>query len=57
MIHLMEDLKQPFHAVRFDGKIYDCGSKIGFLTANIAYAMARDDLAPSLQDELKKLLK
>ncbi len=57
MIHLMEDLKQPFHAVRFDGKIYDCGSKIGFLTANIAYAMARDDLAPSLQEELKKLLK
>ncbi len=57
MIHLMEDLKQPFHAVRFDGKIYDCGSKIGFLTANIAYALARDDLAPSLQDELKKLLK
>ncbi len=57
MIHLMEDLRQPFHAVRFDGKIYDCGSKIGFLTANIAYAMARDDLAPSLQDELKKLLK
>ncbi len=57
MIHLMEDLKQPFHAVRFDGKIYDCGSKIGFLTANIAYAMARDDLAPSLQDALKKLLK
>ncbi len=57
MIHLMDDLKQPFHAVRFDGKIYDCGSKIGFLTANIAYAMARDDLAPSLQDELKKLLK
>ena len=57
MIHLMDDLKQPFHAVRFDGKIYDCGSKIGFLTANIAYAMARDDLAPSLQDALKKLLK
>ncbi len=57
MIHLMEDLKQPFHAVRFDGKIYDCGSKIGFLTANIAYAMARDDLAPSLKAELKKLMK
>jgi UTP--glucose-1-phosphate uridylyltransferase len=56
MIHLMEDQKQPFHAVRFDGKIYDCGSKIGWLTANIAYAMARDDLAPSLMTELKKLL-
>ena len=48
--------KQPFHAVRFDGNIYDCGSKIGFLLANVAYAMARDDLAPSLKSELKKLL-
>ncbi len=56
MIRLMEDLKQPFHAVRFDGRIYDCGSKIGFLAANIAYAMARDDLAPSLQAELRRLL-
>ena len=56
MIHLMDDKKQPFHAVRFDGKIYDCGSKIGWLTANIAYAMARDDLAPSLMAELKKLM-
>jgi UTP--glucose-1-phosphate uridylyltransferase len=47
---------QPFHAVRFDGTIYDCGSKIGFLSANIAYAMARKDLAPALRAELKKLL-
>jgi UTP--glucose-1-phosphate uridylyltransferase len=47
---------QPFYAVRFDGMIYDCGSKIGFLTANIAYAMARKDLAPALRTELKKLL-
>ncbi len=56
MIRLMDDLKQPFHTVRFDGRIYDCGSKIGFLAANIAYAMARDDLAPSLQAELRRLL-
>lgn len=56
MIRLMEDLKQPFNSVRFDGQIYDCGSKIGFLTANIAYAMARDDLAPSLMGELRRIL-
>jgi UTP--glucose-1-phosphate uridylyltransferase len=42
--------------VRFDGTIYDCGSKIGFLTANIAYALDRPDLAPSLRAELQKLL-
>ena len=56
MIRLMDELKQSFHAVRFDGQIYDCGSKIGFLTANIAYAMARDDLKPSLQAELRRIL-
>lgn len=56
MIRLMDDLKQPFNSVRFDGQIYDCGSKIGFLTANIAYAMARDDLAPSLMGELRRFL-
>jgi UTP--glucose-1-phosphate uridylyltransferase len=47
---------QPFFALRFDGTIYDCGSKIGFLTANIAYALARQDLGPALKAELKKLL-
>ena len=56
MIKLAAMADQSFHAVRFDGKIYDCGSKIGFLLANIAYAMARDDLAPSLKSELKKLI-
>ena len=56
MIALAEDASQPFHAVRFDGQIYDCGSKIGFLLANVAYALARDDLAPALKAELRKLL-
>lgn len=47
---------QSFHAVRFDGAIYDCGSKVGFLAANVAYALAREDLAPMLKAEIKKLL-
>jgi UTP--glucose-1-phosphate uridylyltransferase len=47
---------QPFHAVRFDGSIYDCGNKLGFLTANVAYALARPDLGPALRAELKKLV-
>ena len=54
MIKLAES--QPFFAVRFDGTIYDCGTKIGFLMANIAYALARADLAPTLRAELRKLL-
>ena len=56
MITLAENASQPFHAVRFDGQIYDCGSKIGFLLANVAYALARDDLGPAFQAEIKKLL-
>ena len=45
-----------FHAVRFDGAIYDCGSKHGFLMANVAYALTRDDIGPAFRTELKKLL-
>ena len=47
---------QPFHAVKFDGKSFDCGSKVGFLAANVAYAMARPDIAPAFRDEIKRLL-
>jgi UTP--glucose-1-phosphate uridylyltransferase len=47
---------EPFFAVRYDGDIYDTGSKIGFLTANVAYALARPELADAFRAELKKLL-
>lgn len=47
---------QPFYAVKFEGRSYDCGSKLGFLTANIAYALKRKDIAPALREELKQLL-
>jgi UTP--glucose-1-phosphate uridylyltransferase len=47
---------QPFHAVKFDGRSFDCGSKVGFLAANVAYAMARPDIAPAFRDEIKRLL-
>ena len=56
MIHLMTDIGQPFHAVRFAGQIYDCGSKIGFLAANIAYALDRPELAAALRGELKRII-
>ena len=56
MIKLQTNLKQPFFAVRFDGQIYDCGSKIGFLTANIAYALARPDLGSELMAVIKKMV-
>ena len=34
----------PFHGLRFEGRRFDCGGKAGFLEANIAFALERDDL-------------
>jgi UTP--glucose-1-phosphate uridylyltransferase len=48
--------KQPFYGLKFAGKSFDCGSKIGFLSANVAYALARDDIAPDFRAEVQRLL-
>jgi UTP--glucose-1-phosphate uridylyltransferase len=48
--------KQPFYGLKFEGRSFDCGSKIGFLSANIAYALERGDLAPALRSEMRRLL-
>lgn len=48
---------QPFYGFKFKGKSYDCGSKSGFLAANIAYAMDRPDLAEGLRAEMAQYLK
>jgi UTP--glucose-1-phosphate uridylyltransferase len=47
---------QPTYGLKFDGRTFDCGSKIGFLTANVAYALDRNDIAPAFRAELKALL-
>ena len=49
--------REPFFASRFDGAIYDCGGPLGFLQANLALALERDDLAPALRPELERLLR
>jgi UTP--glucose-1-phosphate uridylyltransferase len=48
--------KQPFYGLKFEGRSFDCGSKIGFLTANLAYALERPDLGPELRAQLPGLL-
>ncbi|MFT0862118.1 UTP--glucose-1-phosphate uridylyltransferase GalU [Ancylobacter sp. G4_0304] len=48
--------KQDFYSVTFDGSIYDCGSKLGFLMANVAYALSRPDIADTFRPELDALL-
>jgi UTP--glucose-1-phosphate uridylyltransferase len=47
---------QSFYGVEFEGERHDCGSKSGFLRANIAYGMARDDLRDGLREEMKRYL-
>ena len=47
---------QPFYGLQFDGRSFDCGSKIGFLAANVSYALARPDIAPDFRAEIEKIL-
>jgi UTP--glucose-1-phosphate uridylyltransferase len=45
---------QPFHGLRYQGRRFDCGDKAGFLEAQVAFALARPDLAPAMRDILKR---
>lgn len=51
MLAMMET--DPFYGVSFDGRTYDCGSKFGFLEANIMLALKNDDV----RDEVSELIK
>ncbi|WP_424814092.1 UTP--glucose-1-phosphate uridylyltransferase GalU [Roseococcus sp. YIM B11640] len=46
--------KQPFHGVRYEGRRFDCGDKVGFLEAQIAFAMKRPELAEQVKGFLGK---
>ena len=48
--------QQPFHAVTFGGKRYDCGNKLGFIEATLAIALQRDDLADDVRAMAQRLL-
>jgi UTP--glucose-1-phosphate uridylyltransferase len=48
--------KQSFHGVIFDGGTYDCGSSLGFLSANVAFALANPDVGKDFRTLLKGLL-
>ncbi len=43
----------PFHGLRYEGRRFDCGDKIGFLEAQIAFALQRPDIAPAVRKFLK----
>lgn len=44
----------PFHGLRFEGRRFDCGDKLGFFEANVAFALERDDLADGVLDVLRR---
>jgi len=46
--------KQPFHAYRFEGQRYDCGSAAGFVIANIAMSLERADVAQAVREFLSQ---
>lgn len=46
--------ESPFFAYQYTGRRYDCGSKVGFLDANIAYALERADMADGVRAVLQK---
>jgi UTP--glucose-1-phosphate uridylyltransferase len=48
---------QSFFGMRYRGRTYDTGSKIGFLMANVAYGLERGDLGPQFRAEIEAMLK
>ncbi|NBW75669.1 MAG: UTP--glucose-1-phosphate uridylyltransferase [Sphingomonadaceae bacterium] len=48
--------QQPFHAVTFAGRRFDCGSKTGFVEATLALALEREDMADEVRAMAKRLL-
>jgi UTP--glucose-1-phosphate uridylyltransferase len=44
---------QPFHGLRYEGTRFDCGNKIGYLEAQIAFALKRPDLAEAVRGFLQ----
>jgi len=45
---------QPFHGLRYTGTRFDCGDKIGFVEATVAYALTRPDLGPAVREAIRK---
>ena len=51
-----EGRSQPFHAVTFAGRRFDCGSKAGFVEATLSLALERPDMADDVRAIMKRLL-
>ena len=48
--------QQDFYGYRFTGRTFDCGSKEGFIRANVAFALWRPDIRGKVVDDLEELM-
>lgn len=55
MVRLMAE--QPFHALEYDGRSYDCGDKLGYLRATATFALAHAELGGKARETLETALK
>jgi UTP--glucose-1-phosphate uridylyltransferase len=46
--------QQPFHALKVNAVRHDCGDKAGYVIANLALALERDDIAPRVRDFIER---
>ncbi len=44
----------PFHGFRFEGRRFDCGSKVGYLEANLAFALERDEMRDRVREMITR---
>jgi UTP--glucose-1-phosphate uridylyltransferase len=49
-------VEQDFHGLRYEGETFDCGSKLGFLLANVVYGMEHDEVGADFEKALLQLL-
>lgn len=47
---------QPFNGYRYEGRRFDCGTRLGFIETNIAFGLADPDIGPQVKDILKSML-
>ncbi|MDR3425675.1 MAG: UTP--glucose-1-phosphate uridylyltransferase GalU [Alphaproteobacteria bacterium] len=48
--------KQAFHGLRYSGTRFDCGDKVGFIEANVAFALAHAEMGGAVREALKKMV-
>ena len=48
--------KQDFYGFTFTGRTFDCGSKTGFIKANVAFAMWNSEMADEVREDILELI-